>query len=836
MSDISKGSILKEVTPFIVVPLYSERTIPISSDATITTTKRRIDTDPTHVPNLTQLPQFKACPIWDKQTTSDRIFENPEINKYLRRARRTVSSSSDNTVASWHILCILVTLRVVADNICDQEETSTDSREQDQQNHQQLNDSLITQQPSNNNSSPHWWSVLLSEHYDDDKERKINPIDDDDEDDNYSIIVELWPLIREYIPWKACQRLYRRIQNRLHILTIPHPLTAWAQKTIFELTNDDFETSWKIFQNSECQQTQKSPQPLASSTKESRELSTVTSPSPPNRLHASKLWLDRVANIPERLVGVLVEDPLKIISTIGTKNTCQSKGSLISSNNNNNNDIPSALNLPRCHQSCLPNTCLEVHVVADEEEVPHATAPALENNNKQTKLFCRWVALYDLSGVESENESRTLSTMPKSWSCDCFQCIYEKKRNAHPLENKRTADDERTAISIEITSANLTQAQRLAHSYFHQEAFGDAMSLYQQCHRLCASSNTDCTMTETDLTKSKENSGWLAHIEADLWHTMGAVLLSQRKFARSQQHWKNGSQYKNIHEELSKQLDKQEAYQYFHSHPEVLPTESLYETIHHSERQSLLDANGSTKQSVFIASNVIDAATCRNLIQWALDYALNNGGWTASRHYSVPTTDLPIHQVPNLLGWFQDWMPRVLLPLLRDQFGIASYGDEQPRFYVHDAFLVRYEATSSNRFLPLHYDESTHSCVLAINDDFDGGGSYVYDLKRSIAPPTGGMVSFLGNRCLHGGTPVTRGVRYILAIFLYIDEDLCCNPHQEGQKKTKTNKSLPFPIIDKDEKKRTEEVVGEDNEISKRFKKDEGSRRDEGEGFSFSFF
>merc|ERR1712238_29608 len=98
--------------------------------------------------------------------------------------------------------------------------------------------------------------------------------------------------------------------------------------------------------------------------------------------------------------------------------------------------------------------------------------------------------------------------------------------------------------------------------------------------------------------------------------------------------------------------------------------------------------------------------------------------------------------------------------------------DEQQRFYVHDAFLVRYDATASNHFLPLHYDESTHSCVCSLNDDFDGGGSYVYNLKTSIIPPTGGMVSFLGNQCLHGGSPVTNGFRFILAIFLYLDDDL----------------------------------------------------------------
>ena len=231
----------------------------------------------------------------------------------------------------------------------------------------------------------------------------------------------------------------------------------------------------------------------------------------------------------------------------------------------------------------------------------------------------------------------------------------------------------------------------------------------------------------------------------------------------------------------------------------------------------------SKSQSVFTTPDVIDVVTCRKLITWAREYASNNGGWTASRHYAVPTTDLPIHRVPKLLEWFQEWMPQVLFPTLRDQFG--ANGDE--RFYVHDAFLVRYESTAANCFLPLHFDESTHSCVVALNDDFDGGGSYIYDLNRSIDPPTGAMVSFLGSKCLHGGNPVTRGVRFILAIFLYLDKKVAHNPLRQR------DKNAP---VKKNEHKRKEETIHGKNDVSKRSKKADELHSEKGGGFSFSFF
>ncbi len=670
MSEIPKGSVLQEVAPYAVVPLYDDQ------DGDVVGSKRRMD--PTLVPGLEDLLKWKECRIWNQKP----VHRTPETKKFLKRARRMASSSSDDVAASWKILCILTILRVVADNARDEK----------------------TQ----------WWSTLVSEAYDDETERKMISCDDDDDG---SLLVELWPLIAEDIPWMACQRLYRRIQNRMHVLTIPHPIKQWAQTTIFELTDDEFNKSWEVLQTAG---------------------ETEALESPPNRLRASKLWLDRAANIPERLVGVLIKNPM-----------------VLGEHSMNGIEKSTAVTLPRRYQSHLPNTCLELDVASN------------------TKIQCKWIALYDLD--ESDNQNRTLSTMPRPNECDLFDSNGNVK------------------ASPEINASNLAQARRLAHSHFFKEAFGDAISLYQKCHDYCS-----------------KYSKWKKP-EADLWHTMGAVILSQQKFASAQEHWKNGSCYQSMHKEISEQLEKQKAYRYFDS---LVKPSSCEISI---QQQILKNPSSDASQSIFVASEVIQKETCSKLIAWAKDYAGSNGGWTASRHYAVPTTDLPIHKVPKLLEWFQEWMPSVLIPLLQAQFG----DENNKRFYVHDAFLVRYEASSSSCFLPLHFDESTHSVVLALNDDFDGGGSYVYDLDQSIAPKTGGMVSFLGNQCLHGGNPVTRGERYILAIFLFQDRDLAESCGERGIKRR-----------DEDEAKSKNSI------LAKRSKQDEdGLQSDQGGGgFSFSFF
>jgi hypothetical protein len=283
--------------------------------------------------------------------------------------------------------------------------------------------------------------------------------------------------------------------------------------------------------------------------------------------------------------------------------------------------------------------------------------------------------------------------------------------------------------------------------------------------------------------------------------------LTQSKFLEAQHHWKQGAHYALSHPGIALQLEKQKAYRCFESlSPELSSTaDSLpqYETL--------------SPRRLFVTPHMVPRATCQQLIQWANAHAATEqDGWTTSRHYAVPTTDVPVHEVPPVLNWFVHWMETDLQSLLRDQFQMETT-QQQQRFYVHDAFLVRYAATTKSHFLPLHLDESTHSLVLALNDEFEfeGGGTYFYNLDRTITPQTGSLVSFRGNQLLHGGNVVTKGVRYILAVFLYLDKDstTSCEPKQEED----TTASNTSEVASQQESKRlkTSDDVG---------------------GFSFGFF
>ena len=114
---------------------------------------------------------------------------------------------------------------------------------------------------------------------------------------------------------------------------------------------------------------------------------------------------------------------------------------------------------------------------------------------------------------------------------------------------------------------------------------------------------------------------------------------------------------------------------------------------------------------------------------------------------------------------------------------------------IHDAFIVKYASPiampnhlseddplpahptmirngnrSSQSFLPLHTDQSSHSFIIPLNSssEFEGGGTYFPSLDCILRPGAGQALCFPGGILLHGGQPITAGTRYLLAVFAYM--------------------------------------------------------------------
>lgn len=175
------------------------------------------------------------------------------------------------------------------------------------------------------------------------------------------------------------------------------------------------------------------------------------------------------------------------------------------------------------------------------------------------------------------------------------------------------------------------------------------------------------------------------------------------------------------------------------------------------------------KPVVYIsAAPILTREQCQHIIQSAEEHAVltSDGLWTTARHYDVPTTDFPMHAIPSVAKWFSNDIVNALVkPILRKHFityeGISPATRNTAQnssmqadvreggckacddIIIHDVFVVKYCAPTGvdnavskqkqiQKSLPLHFDQSTHSFVIALNDctGFSGGGTYIPDLLQ----------------------------------------------------------------------------------------------------------
>jgi hypothetical protein len=172
----------------------------------------------------------------------------------------------------------------------------------------------------------------------------------------------------------------------------------------------------------------------------------------------------------------------------------------------------------------------------------------------------------------------------------------------------------------------------------------------------------------------------------------------------------------------------------------------------HSSLMSSYSSQMILSSQLYRSSQLLTAEECKFIVREAESFSQRSErGWSTSRHYSVPTTDIPVSSIPSLSDWFvKDVFQQRIKPLLQQQFypqlvssSSSEHNENDIQIIVNDLFVVKYHFQSSasdeestanganQRYLPIHSDQSTHSFVLALNDcenDFEGGGTYFLNL------------------------------------------------------------------------------------------------------------
>jgi hypothetical protein len=168
-------------------------------------------------------------------------------------------------------------------------------------------------------------------------------------------------------------------------------------------------------------------------------------------------------------------------------------------------------------------------------------------------------------------------------------------------------------------------------------------------------------------------------------------------------------------------------------------------------------------EGIFVIEDVLNITEASTLINKAESHA-QLYGWSKGRHvdYHIrPTKDLSLSsflseiELQQLKARFNE----KLFPRYKKQYTIRP-----TLLRIEDLFITKYESGSKENALAPHIDKNPWSFVIALNDNFDGGGTYFVRQQRVWKLPTGAAVIFHGYQ-MHGAYKINNGIRYIIAGF-----------------------------------------------------------------------
>ena len=237
--------------------------------------------------------------------------------------------------------------------------------------------------------------------------------------------------------------------------------------------------------------------------------------------------------------------------------------------------------------------------------------------------------------------------------------------------------------------------------------------------------------------------------DGEALHSYGVTLLHQGKWKLAHEVWRVAFTLNRQHIYLSKQAAKDRSY----------VSDTSIATYHLSFRTVAVD-------EIYLTTSGALSAVCSEWITAAENIAQKRRGWSTDRHKSVATTDLPIHEIPSILAQWNNVFCQVISPFIKERFRISN---AHGNLFVHDAFVVKYDANNGQSELPIHTDQGQFSLTISLNspNEYSGGGTIFPERELFVRPKCGDFVAFRSSLA-HGGLNITSGIRYIIVAFLYI--------------------------------------------------------------------
>ena len=166
-------------------------------------------------------------------------------------------------------------------------------------------------------------------------------------------------------------------------------------------------------------------------------------------------------------------------------------------------------------------------------------------------------------------------------------------------------------------------------------------------------------------------------------------------------------------------------------------------------------------------ASFLTPAACHAIVTICEAHAAAHGGWSveSAEKYAQTTVDLEVDRVPQLRAWLLEHNFIDQVDAHYQQANAAKL------CALDDLFVVKYEAGGQTE-LRWHTDAGEVSFMVALSEsgiDFEAGGTTFETISKTVQCRQGEILSF-DAKLFHAGVPITKGVRYLLVGFGWVNE------------------------------------------------------------------
>lgn len=124
--------------------------------------------------------------------------------------------------------------------------------------------------------------------------------------------------------------------------------------------------------------------------------------------------------------------------------------------------------------------------------------------------------------------------------------------------------------------------------------------------------------------------------------------------------------------------------------------------------------------------------------------------------------------INELNGEIQNLINTKINKLLEKISKLYNIPKNQLNLLSKSPFIIKYDTNKRN--IDAHKDNSDISFVILLNDEFEGGGTYINNLDKTLQLNVGQVLIFPG-QLVHSAKSIISGERFIISGFIGINKD-----------------------------------------------------------------